>query len=244
MRGYPPGMMRIVIADDEELSQRLLGRLLAEERDVEIVARCADVEEARDAIATQQPDAVFLDIEMPGGSSLDLARELDLAGRPLIVFVTAHPAYALAAFDVAPVDYVLKPPDAPRCRRALGRLRRLLNPQGPREGAGRYLNRLFAKQGERLIHIPIAAIDVIESLGHYVKVRTRGMSVVVRGSLTALESRLDPAMFARTHRSYIVNLARIRELEAVSHGDFRVLLDGGTAVPLSRAYRDRLLVPM
>jgi len=234
--------MRIVIVDDEPLSRKHLERLLAAEPGLEIVARCEDVEQARSAIGIHDPDAIFLDIEMPGGSGLDLAREADIAGRPLVVIVTAHPKYAVDAFDVAPADYLLKPPDTLHCRRAVGRLRRLLAIRSPAvpESGGSYLTRLFAKQGERIVHIPVHTIDIIEALGSYFKVRFGGNCVVVRGSLSALESRLDPSMFARTHRSYIVNLSKIRELEAISHGDFRVLLDGGGSVPLSRAYRDRL----
>ncbi|HEX2062744.1 MAG TPA: LytTR family DNA-binding domain-containing protein, partial [Thermoanaerobaculia bacterium] len=163
--------------------------------------------------------------------------------RPLLVFVTAYVDYAYDAFDVSPVDYVLKPAEPLRCRRALNRIQRVLD---ARRGmpvpahAQPHLKRMFVKDGDRLLHVQMDDVDSIEALGNYVKLRTRARTFVLRGSLSALESRLDPAVFIRTHRSHIVNIRRVRELVAVSHGDYSIVMHDGTTVPLSRMYRGRL----
>ncbi|HEX6096490.1 MAG TPA: LytTR family DNA-binding domain-containing protein [Thermoanaerobaculia bacterium] len=236
--------MRVLIADDELLARAHLQHVLGTHPDVEIVAACGDAEETLAAIAEHDPDALFLDIEMPGTNGLDLARHVEAAGRPLIVFVTAYVNYALDAFDVSPVDYVLKPAEPLRCRRALNRIQRVLDARRgtPAEARARtYLKRVFVKDGERFLHVQMDDVDAIEALGNYVKLRTRARTFVLRGSLSALESRLDPAVFIRTHRSHMVNIRRVRELVAVSHGDYLVVLhDGTTTVPLSRMYRGRL----
>jgi two-component system LytT family response regulator len=241
--------MRAVVVDDEPLAAAHLQEVLRSDTSVRVVAVCRNAREAREAIAAHDPDVLFLDIEMPGASGLELAREAEGAGRPLVVFVTAHERYAIDAFDVAPVDYVLKPADPLRCRRATARAARILE---ARAGAGLalervaphapYLSRLFVKHDERLLSVPVADIEYVEALGNYVKLSARGRMHVVRGSLSALESRLDPAVFIRTHRSYIVNVTRIRELVPVSHGDYSVLVESGARVPLSRVYRDNLEV--
>jgi two-component system LytT family response regulator len=235
--------MRVLIADDEALARAHLRNVLNAHPNVEIVAACADAEETLAAIAEHDPDAVFLDIEMPGTNGLDLARHIEAAGRPLTVFVTAYLDYAYDAFDVSPVDYVLKPAEPLRCRRALNRIQRILEarrtpaPTGTRT----HLKRVFVKDGERLLHVQMDDVDTIEALGNYVKLCTRARTFVLRGSLSALESRLDPAVFIRTHRSHMVNIRRVRELVAVSHGDYSVVMqDGKTTVPLSRMYRSRL----
>jgi two-component system LytT family response regulator len=247
--------MRAIVVDDEPLAGAHLHEVLRSDGSVEVVAVCRSAREAREAVAAHDPDVLFLDIEMPGTSGLELAREAEAAGRPLVVFVTAHERYALDAFDVAPVDYILKPADPLRCRRATARAARILDARAgrildARAGAALerfaprspYLNRVFVKQDERLLSVAVADIEYIEALGNYVKLRAQGRMHVVRCGLSALESRLDPAVFIRTHRSYIVNVTRIRELVAVSHGDYMVVVESGARVPLSRVYRENLEV--
>lgn len=231
--------MRVLIADDEALARAHLQNVLGMHPGLEIVGACGDAEETLAAVAEHDPDALFLDIEMPGTNGLELARHIEAAGRPLIVFVTAHLDYAYDAFDVSPVDYVLKPAELLRCRRALSRIQRILD---ARRGAPvpAHIKRVFVKDGDRLLHVQMDDVDTIEALGNYVKLRTRTRTFVLRGSLSALESRLDPAVFIRTHRSHIVNVHRVRELVAVSHGDYSVVLRDGATVPLSRMYRGRL----
>jgi two-component system LytT family response regulator len=236
--------MRVLIADDEPLARAHLRNVLEAHPNVEIVAACGDAEETLAAIAEHDPDALFLDIEMPGTNGLDLARQIEAAGRPMIVLVTAYLDYAYDAFDVSPVDYVLKPAEPLRCRRAVNRIQRILDARRhtPATTDTRmHLKRVFVKDGDRFLHVQMDDVDTIEALGNYVKLRTRARTFVLRGSLSALESRLDPAVFIRTHRSYMVNIRRVRELVTVSHGDYSVVMhDGKTTVPLSRMYRSRL----
>jgi two-component system LytT family response regulator len=234
--------MRILIVDDEPLARAELRQILTEDLDQNVVAECGDANEAWRAIAECAPDAIFLDIEMPRQSGLELAAELNAAGDPPVVFVTAHAKYACDAFDVAPIDYVLKPPDPARCRRAIRRIERLVR---ARSGAERdpadaaYLDRVFVKDQGRLIHLPIREIEAIEAMGNYVKIYARSRTFVVRASLTSIEARLNPAIFLRAHRSHIVNLTKINELVLTKHGDCTILLQSGHTVPLSRVYRDR-----
>jgi len=237
--------MKIVVVDDESPARTRMRQVLADDLGQEVVAECANAEEARAAIEAWSPDAVFLDIEMPQVSGIDLARDLEAAGQPLVVFVTAYQRYAYEAFDVAPVDYLMKPVERVRCRRALRRLERLLEargkiPRSPSDNVPSYPNRIFVREDDRLVCLRASQIEAIEALGNYVKIRTAGKPHVVRSSLTSLEAQLHPATFVRTHRSHIVNIAAVRELLPLTHGDYNVVLESGTVVPLSRAYRDRL----
>lgn len=237
--------MRIVVVDDEAPARARMRQVLADDLGQEVVAECANADEARAAIEAWSPDVVFLDIEMPQVSGIELARELEAAGHPLVVFVTAYQRYAYEAFDVAPVDYVMKPVEKVRCRRALRRLERLLEARGrtrrePSENVLPYPNRIFVREDDRLVCLRANQIEAIEALGNYVKIRSAGKTHVVRSSLTSLEAQLHPSTFVRTHRSHIVNITAVRELLPLSHGDYNVVLESGHVVPLSRAYRDRL----
>lgn len=236
------GKMRIIIVDDEPIARAELREILSGDLGQQVVAECGDADEARRAIAARAPDAVFLDIEMPRQSGLQLAAELDAAGHPPFVFVTAHAEYACDAFDVAPVDYVLKPADPSRCRRAVRRIERLLQARRgvPADPAGAvYLDRVFVKDQGRLVHLPMREIEALEAMGNYVKIHARSRTFTVRASLTSVEARLNPATFLRAHRSHIVNLTRISEIALARHGDFTIILQSGHTLPLSRVYRDR-----
>lgn len=237
--------MRIVVVDDESPARARMRQVLADDLGQEVVAECSSADEARGAIEACSPDAVFLDIEMPHVSGIELARDLEAAGHPLVVFVTAYQRYAYEAFDVAPVDYVMKPVETVRCRRALRRLERLLearsrNQSEPSEKAAAYPTRIFVREDDRLVCLRARQIEAIEALGNYVKIHTAAKTHVVRCSLTSLEAQLHPASFVRIHRSHIVNISAVRELLPLTHGDYNVVLESGHIVPLSRAYRDRL----
>jgi two-component system LytT family response regulator len=234
--------MRIIIVDDEPLARTELREILAGDLGQHVIAECGNASEAREAIADRDPDAIFLDIEMPRESGLQLAAELDEAGRVPVVFVTAHAKYACDAFDVSPIDYVLKPADPFRCRRAVRRIERLLHARrkvlGEPSGAP-YLDRVFVKDQGRLVHLPMREIEALEAMGNYVKIHARSRAFVVRASLTSIESRLNPSIFLRAHRSHIVNLMKVSELILARHGDFTIILQSGHTLPLSRVYRDR-----
>jgi two-component system LytT family response regulator len=236
--------MRALIVDDEELARTRLRQVLAAEHDVAIVGECTSARELPESIESLEPDVVFLDIEMPARSGLEAARLLGEDGAPLIVFTTAFERYASDAFDLDPVDYLLKPIETGRFHRALDRVRRML---ALREGAAlpqhpgrKYLDRLFMRNGERMVLVEAAHIERIEAVGNYVKIHTASASSLLRCTLTALELRLDPTRFIRTHRSHIVNIRRVREMLPVSHGDYTLHLESGATAPLSRAYRDRI----
>lgn len=237
--------MRALIVDDEELARRRLRQVLAEQSDVAVVGECSNAVELPRRIAELSPDVVFLDIEMPAASGLDAARKLGEGEAPLIVFTTAFERYASDAFDVDPVDYLLKPIEPGRFQRALDRVRRML---ALRRGEGaerlpderRYIDRLFVRDGERLVLIDTSHIERIDAVGNYVKIHTATISSLFRCTLAALELRLDPTRFIRTHRSHIVNIRKVREMLPVSHGDYTLIFESGAKAPVSRVYRERL----
>lgn len=236
--------MRALIVDDEELARRRLRQVLAEQSDVAIVGECSNAVELPRTIAELSPDVVFLDIEMPATSGLEAARQLGEGEAPLVVFTTAFEHYASDAFDLDPVDYLLKPIEPGRFQRALDRVRRTL---ALRRNAGdrpaderRFIERLFIRDGERLLLIDAAHIERIDAVGNYVKIHTAASASLFRCTLAALELRLDPARFIRTHRSHIVNIRKVREMLPVSHGDYTLVLESGAKAPVSRVYRERL----
>ncbi|HEX6159913.1 MAG TPA: LytTR family DNA-binding domain-containing protein [Thermoanaerobaculia bacterium] len=235
--------MRALIVDDEELARTRLRQVLAEEEDVSIVGECDSATDLSRFIESLEPDVIFLDVEMPASSGIEAARTLIDGDAPLVVFTTAFEHYASDAFDVSPVDYVLKPIEPARFQRALERVRRMLalrehGPSLPQKR--RYIDRLFLRFDERMVLVEAAQIEHIESVGNYVKIHTAHASSLFRCTLTAIELRLDPVRFIRTHRSHIVNIRKVREMTPVSHGDYTLHLESGTVVPLSRMYRERL----
>jgi two-component system LytT family response regulator len=209
--------------------------------------------DAVEAIREHRPDVVFLDVQMPGMDGFGVVAALEAEARPSIVFVTAYDEYAIRAFDVHAVDYLLKPFDAERFRLALTRAR---SRQAESRGAPppvderieallselrptkRYADRLLLKHDGTVVVVLAADIDWIEAADNYVKVHARGGRYMVRESIKSLESKLNPAQFARAHRSAIVNLERVRSLEPVAAGENRITLSSGTRLTLSRGYRD------
>jgi two-component system LytT family response regulator len=252
-------MIRVLIADDEALSRRLVHQLLARHGDVEIVAECGDGEEARNAIASERPDAVFLDVRMPVESGLAVARARDAKDGPLVVFVTAYDAFALPAFETDAVDYLTKPLNEERFDAALDRVRERLR---LRRDAARYeaiassqsdvpatLPHLVARVGTRDVIIPLESIDYIEADDVYAAVITRGggRRLLVRTALDALERSLDSAAFARIHRSYIVRRDRVTEIRRDRVSGPVVVLEPGVELPVSRRRRailDTLVRPL
>lgn len=227
--------------------------MLSGESDISVVGECADGHSAVSAINDLSPDLVFLDVQMPEMNGLEVIRAVGPRRLPALVFVTAYDTYALQAFEAEALDYLLKPFDPLRFRETLQRVRRRLGGQGGDElseqirqlasrfGAEpRYLQRLVVKTGDRVLLLNIGDVDWLEAAGNYVCVHAGKQSHIVRDSLGHIESRLDPEHFARIHRSTVVNLDRIRELRPHWHGDYKIILQSGQVLPLSRRNRGAL----
>jgi two-component system LytT family response regulator len=242
--------LRVLIADDEPLVRSGLRSLLEREPGVTIVGEARNGIEAMEAIRAHMPDVVFLDVEMPGMNGFEVLAGIAADARPSVVFVTAFDDYAIRAFDVHAVDYLLKPFDAERFGLALARVRAR---RGDANGASaqrldalltelksarRYPDRLLLKHDGDVIVVLVADIDWIEAADNYIKVHARGARFRVRQAIKDVETRLDPAHFARAHRSAIVNLDRVRTLQPMAAGEYVITLSSGDKVALSRGYRD------
>jgi two-component system LytT family response regulator len=247
--------MRIVIADDERTARARLRRELSDVANVEIAGEATDGLTAVAQIRALRPDLAILDVQMPELDGFAVLRALEPAERPAVIFATAYDAYALDAFRVHAVDYVLKPVDGEQLRQAVERartqidartdevrLRALLDEalasrgglaQRPDHGA----DRLLINTDGRLVPVRVEDIDWIEAAGNYVRLHVNKSVQMSRDTLTSMEKRLDPTRFARIHRSAIVNLDRVKELQAWFSGDFVVLLTTGERLRLSRSYR-------
>ena len=230
-------MIRALIADDEELSRRALRQLLSRHADVDIVAECSDGDEAHTAVASLHPDLALLDVRMPLGTGLEVARERWNGDRPIIVFVTAFDQFALPAFDVEAADYLTKPLSETRFDAMLERVRRRLSVrQIPARAAARAAVPLVARVGTADLVIPLESVDYIEADDVYAAVVARGKRQLVRTSLDALEQTLDPLVFVRVHRSYIVRVDRVAALRRRG-ARVELVLTSGAIVPVSRRRR-------
>ena len=250
--------VRVLIVDDEPVAREGLRGLLGADPEIEILGECGDGRAAVDAIREREPDLVLLDIQMPEMDGFEVVRAVGPARMPPVVFVTAYDEFALRAFEVHALDYLLKPFDDDRFHAALGRAkalvrqgdsesltRRLLTLLDQRSGAGSatdqvWLTRLVVRKTGTSLFVPVEQIDWIESADYCVKIHTGGRAHVIREALQRLEQRLDPARFFRAHRSAIVNLDRVREVQPAFHGDFVLVLHDGTRIKLSRSRRSEL----
>ena len=245
--------IRTLVVDDEELARDRIQSLLAEQPDVEIVGVCTDGPSAVETIDKTQPDLVFLDVQMPGMDGFEVIDNIDKNHAPAVVFVTAHDAHALRASEIHALDFLLKPFDQTRFEKALDRARGLLN----RDRAGgldprlvslleelheerKYSERLIVKSGGRVFFVRTEEIDWVEASGNYVKIHTKNDAHLLRESMKNMEARLDPKTFVRIHRSAIVNIDRIKELEPWFHGEYIVIMRDGTRLTASRVFSDRL----
>jgi two-component system LytT family response regulator len=243
-------MIRILIVDDEAPARDKLRRWLAEQPDITLVGECADGLAAANAIAKLQPDVVFLDIQMPGLSGLEVAAQLEPAHAPLLVFVTAFDEHAIKAFDLNAIDYLLKPYDRDRLRKTLGRIRErrgaapvaaAIHSARAQTGSS---ERLLVPDGEDLQLIDTAAIHWLEADDNYVHVHTSQARFILRRTLADLLAQLGERRFVRIHKSVAVNLAEIRTLSPLFKGDHEVTLRSGTVLRLSRRYKDELFALM
>lgn len=247
--------LRALIVDDEPLARERMRGLLGKEPAVEIAGECASGTEAIAAIRTTPLDVVFLDLQMPGHNGLQVLAELPGENRPAIVFVTAHERFAVEAFAVQALDYLLKPVDRERlqitlqrvrdhlgARRAgeLGRKIETLLGDSPPAPAARKSERLTVKADGRVVFLKPEEIVWIEAADNYAVLHLVSGQLMLRETMTALEARLGPESFARVNRSAIVHLDQIKELQPTFHGDYTVLLRDGTKLPLSRSLRGQL----
>jgi two-component system LytT family response regulator len=246
--------IRAVIVDDEPLARERVRLMLAEHPDVEVVAECENGLQAVEAIEELRPDLAFLDVHMPG---LDGFGVLDAVGAgtvPAVVFVTAYDRHAVRAFDAHALDYLLKPFDAGRLAVALDRARTAVGAQSERDlerrleklleemsTRPRFPSRLTVRTGTRISFVAVEEIDWIEAEANYARLHSGGRTHLVRETMSGLEERLDPAHFVRIHRSTIVRVDRIREVEANAQGEYVVILNDDTRLTSSRGYRRKLV---
>lgn len=243
--------IRTLIVDDERLARQKVRTLLAADEEIEIVGECANGADAIAAIRAQNPDLLLLDVEMPGANGFEVLQKLRGERLPIVVFITAHDEYAVQAFEVEAVDYVMKPFDRRRFTDALRRAKRQLG-GGSEDAEARILRLLervvkrktlehFVVKGrDRTLLVGIADIDWIEAEGKYVRLHAGGAAHLVRESITDVEERLDARKFLRIHRATIVNVKRIQEMHRGFGGSVFVVLRDGTKLTMSRRYRARI----
>ena len=249
--------VRTLIVDDMRLARNRLARQLEQDHDVELLGECASGREAIEAIREMRPDLVFLDVQMPEIGGFDVLEAIGPEAVPVVVFVTAYDQFAIRAFEVSAVDYLLKPFEGTRLQEALDRAKRQLRARdrdGVDERLGALLaslssragqpNRLALKVDGRTVFVSAVDIDFIEAAGNYIRIQTGTESYMVRDRLSAFEARLDPSTFVRIHRSTIVNVTRIKEMHPLFNGDQSLSLKSGKRLTLSRTYRDGLMALM
>ena len=239
--------LRIVIVDDEPLARAVLAEFLAAEANVEVVAQCANGFEAVKAVSELTPDLLLLDVQMP---KLDGFEVLDLVGREVaVVFTTAYDQYALRAFEVHAVDYLLKPISAERLSEALVRVRERLGRGERSAGAGAMAaarpqegkaHRVLVRDGPRVHVIPVDKIDYVQAQDDYVCFRSEGKDYLKEQTLGETEAALDPAVFVRIHRSYLLNLSRLVRVDQDERENRVAVLTDGRRLPVSRAGYTRL----
>ena len=233
-------MIRCVIVDDEPLARQLVREYLAMDEELEIVAECANGFEAVKAVSAHDPDLLFLDIQMPKLDGFEVLSLLDRS--PIVVFVTAYDEYALRAFEVHALDYLLKPYSADRFKSALVHARQHLGARRPgsHPPAPERRDRLVIRSSGRIYFVRMRDIDWCEAAGNYVRLHAGPQTHLVRGTMAHIESQLERTQFVRIHRSTIVNVDRIQELHSSFGGEYVVLLHDKTRLTLSRGYRDGL----
>lgn len=254
--------IRVLIVDDEPMAREGIRVLLKDDPEIEVVGECTGGREAVRAIRDAEPDLVFLDVQMPEVDGFAVVEEVGVHKMPAVIFVTAYDQYALKAFEVAALDYLLKPYDDERFATAVSRAKEELR-QGevadltrrlisllekqpgewatePSAAAGKYLQRVMLKTSGRVTFLRVEDIDWIEAEGDYVRIHASGSRHLIRDTMKRLEDQLDPSRFVRTHRSTIVNLDRIKELHPFFHGDYLIVLKDGTELKLSRSRRRSL----
>jgi two-component system, LytTR family, response regulator len=254
-------MIRTLIVDDEPPARSILRAHLAGEPDVEIVGEAEDGASAVARIKSLEPDLVFLDVQMPGMDGFDVVRAVAPVHLPVVVFVTAHDRFALQAFEVHALDYLLKPFSAERFQENIVRARAELGRSDDRTSPARIaellddrpgaspaledeqgmIRRFVVRDRNRFLILAADEVDWIESAGNYASLRARGRRFLIRETMNDLARRLDPAKFARIHRQSIVHLDRIGEVRTDEQGGYEAVMQNGDVLPIGRHYRDALL---
>jgi two-component system, LytTR family, response regulator len=238
---------KALIVDDEELARRLLRELLGTHAEIEIVAECGNGMEAVKAVGEHKPDLLFLDVQMPKLSGFDVLELVDPAGLA-VIFVTAFDQYAMKAFEVHAVDYLLKPYNKERFEAALERAKNQKQERVPNAAAlaatarpaGQFLERIVVKDGTKVTLVPTAKLEYVESLDDYVSLATEGKKLLKQQTISSLEAALDPAVFVRIHRSFLVNFERVTRIEPYGKESKVAILGNGVKLPVSRAGYARL----
>ncbi len=260
--------IRVILVDDEPLALRGLKHRLQSFPEVEIVGECANGREAVKDIKALSPDLVFLDIQMPGLDGFGVVRAMIGAPAPLFIFVTAYDKYAIDAFEANALDYIVKPVEEERLNDALHRAREALKSKAAADRESkliemlaslsdddrdrikeliaepewsekqRYTERLSFKDGSKVVVLDAHEIEWIDAAGDYMCIHAGGKTHIIRETMKALQTRLDPARFQRIHRSAIVNIDRVKELHPHSNGEYFIILDNGAELKLSRSYKD------
>lgn len=242
-------LLKVLVADDEPPARRKLLRFLKTEHEVEVCAESGTVATTIAAIREHRPDLVFLDVQMPDGEGFDVVRALPAEDDPHLIFVTAHDHYALRAFEVHALDYLLKPVDPKRFEAVLNRARRRIERERePRiqqqlevllrdlRPQPQHPDRLLLDLGEKSIFIAPASIDCVESARNYLNIHSQGRLYTIRGTLDGFAAQLDPGKFVRINRSQIVNLDSIREMQPWFHGEYRVVLTNNLTLTWTRRF--------
>jgi len=246
-------IIRAVIIDDEPLARRKIRQMLARDPEVEVVGDCGNGREAIAAINAQNPDLVFLDVQMPEVDGFAVLESIAAPRSPLVIFVTAYDQYALRAFEVSAVDYLVKPFDRRRFEKAMQRAKSRIESERGSDvnrqalallaelrARSSHIERLVIKAGGRAFFLKTEEIDWIEAEGKYVRLHAGKESYLLREAISSIEGQLDPKQFPRIHRSTIINIDRVRELQPWFHNEYRVILNDGTELMLSRSCRKKL----
>ena len=260
--------LKVIIVDDEELARKGLLMRLEKYNDISVIEECQNGKEAIEAIVQHEPDIVFLDIQMPGMSGFEMIGKVQSDVMPMVVFVTAYDAFAVDAFDIHAIDYLLKPVEEERLVEAIGRAKiykskesainekqKLINlavsVTGKSPAAiGEFLeneeeliehaDRLAIKDGSSTTFVPVRDIDWVDAAGDYMCVHVKGETHIMRTTMKELESKLDPSIFQRVHRSTIVNLKQVEKASSHINGEYHLTLSCGTSVKMSRSYKGKI----
>ena len=259
--------LRVIVVDDERPARQRLVQLLDKEPGMDLVGLCSDGREAIETIRTESPDLVFLDVQMPEISGIDVIREVGPLKMPMVIFVTAYNQYALEAFELAALDYLLKPFDNERFKatvqrardqiglvqsgQSFNKLKKFLDEVGDiysspdnTNGNSKFLERLAVEDRGQVRVIPVSAIDYISASGAYVELHTSSSRFLLRKPIKDLAEELDPTQFCRIHRSTIINLSQIDVLKPRAYGDYSVNLKDGSILRVSRNYRRQLALQL